>query len=103
MKAYMTWVSAAISASFSVIAVAGNDKGSKGQPKEMAGKVPPADSVKFYDLDHGWMVQGYLKGKLVYVVHRLEKGAKAYKVTNDGQIPIDVQDTLIIYKIKQKE
>lgn len=89
--------------SSSVIAVADDHKSSKGQFKEMTGQVPQADSVKFHDLDHGWMVQGYSKGKLVYVVHKLEKGAKAYKVTSNGQIPIDVQDTLIIYKIKQKE
>jgi hypothetical protein len=87
--------------SSSVIAVADDHETSKVQSKEIVGKVPYADSVKFHDLDHGWMVQGYLKGKLVYMVRKLEKGTKAYKATNGGMIPFDVQDTIIIHTIKQ--
>ena len=89
--------------SFYCTALAGETDNTPTPPKGFVGNVPPADSVKFYDLDHGWMVHGYLKGKLVYMVHKLEKGAKADKVTNEGQTPIDVQDTIIIHKIKQKE
>jgi len=89
--------------SFSVISVADDNTSSKGRSKEMTGKVPQADSVKFEAFDKGWVVHGFSKGKRVYTVRRLEKGAKVYKVTNDGQIPIDVQDTLIIQTFKHKE